>query len=569
MEKTISGHYGTTYSLAHNNRDIIPDNVDISRIHKNYFAVAAGKDLPDNLPQVKALQELWTDYRELSSLYWENYRIEREELQGRISRLRSQYYRQLWALNRPPSNLIEAILELLLLPLTLTADIILVAEYQKELNELETEKLQLWVEKNIFSSDQFALRDALLQHDRETGTKLAGYMERMLPLAEYTLQEYVQQPARAATLEEIYDKVFEPGFREFQAKQRKCRRYEGTYLEQIRERNRTVAKKKNRHESLRSQAEAIEIVFTIGDMDNTGYKKAPDDAAKSEALLRDFCDHLIADGQMCIVTEKNLQNPNWKPPFKHGLLILNLSGHFDEETPGIHLTVIPYTSGCKRGPFAQPSLGRALTGMGYPSTWKTKLDEQGNPVPKRDRNNNIVYNKDGSVRWQQETDGRGIIDWIEVQKDWIHAEMKRRYNWDREYKGSHPKGNCSTPEYKLRRAQERLLEVQNALQRTVQAHIIQMTAITQQFEKTMDQVLETSPDMQVILNYLRICDDQRFNELLNEAIEAADALTRKEKDEVKKGIMALIKNAENRKSQQSGATGQQSQIRTNSSQRER
>ena len=96
-----------------------------------------------------------------------------------------------------------------------------------------------------------------------------------------------------------------------------------------------------------------------------------------------------------------------------------------------------------------------------------------------------------------------------------------------------------------------------------------MTAITQQFEKTMDQVLETSPDMQVILNYLRICDDQRFHELLNEAIEAADALTRKEKDEVRKGIMALIKSAENRKNQQSGATDQQSQTRTDSSQRER
>ena len=105
MKKTISGHYDTTYSLAHNNRDFIPDNVDIRRIHKNYFTVAAGKNLPDNLPQIKDLQELWADYRELSSLYWENYHIEQAELQDRISRLRSQYYRQLWELNRPPEIL--------------------------------------------------------------------------------------------------------------------------------------------------------------------------------------------------------------------------------------------------------------------------------------------------------------------------------------------------------------------------------------------------------------------------------------------------------------------------------
>ena len=149
--KTISGHYDTTFSLAHNNRDRIPDNVDHNRIVNNYFAVASGKELPDNLPQVKDLQELWKDYRSCSTLYWENYRIEREELQKRMSNLRSQFYRQLWELNQPPENIFEARVELLLLPLTLATSIMIAVDYQKEMNALEAEKLRLWEEKSIFT----------------------------------------------------------------------------------------------------------------------------------------------------------------------------------------------------------------------------------------------------------------------------------------------------------------------------------------------------------------------------------------------------------------------------------
>ena len=81
------------------------------------------------------------------------------------------------------------------------------------------------------------------------------------------------------------------------------------------------------------------------------------------------------------MTTQELTNPNWQPPFRHGLIILNLTMHADEATPGIHLTCIPYSRDCKRGPAVQASLGRALTGMGYPSTWKDVLDENGERVP--------------------------------------------------------------------------------------------------------------------------------------------------------------------------------------------
>lgn len=42
-QKTISGHYDTVYSIAHNNREFIPKNVDVGCTPWNYACVAAGQ----------------------------------------------------------------------------------------------------------------------------------------------------------------------------------------------------------------------------------------------------------------------------------------------------------------------------------------------------------------------------------------------------------------------------------------------------------------------------------------------------------------------------------------------
>ena len=178
-------------------------------------------------------------------------------------------------------------------------------------------------------------------------------------------QLYWEERSIATTLEEIYGKLYEPSFRAFQDKQRPCRRYNGTYLQKIREECHEAAKMKQqtRNAKIRKTAEAIEIVFGIGDMDNTGYANAPTDAYQSELLLKDYCDHLMQSEHVCFVTTKDLETPNWQPPFKNGLIVLNLTVHCDEATQGIHLTCIPYSRGCKRGPEVQAALGRAMTGM--------------------------------------------------------------------------------------------------------------------------------------------------------------------------------------------------------------
>ena len=178
--------------------------------------------------------------------------------------------------------------------------------------------------------------------------------------------------------------------------------------------------------------------------------------------------------------------------------------HFDEDTPGVHLTVIPYSRGCERGPDAQPSLGRAFAGMGYPSTWKDVLDEQGNPVPKLDRYGKVVHNSDGTIRYKKESAGQGIIDWIEQEKTWLQLEMQARYGWEREFKGSHPRGQLSTPDYKVARAQERLQETQAALQQLIQDYCSVADQLLDTFDRRLDDIVTESSSMALILNYLEL-----------------------------------------------------------------
>ena len=341
-------------------------------------------------------------------------------------------------------------------------------------------------------------------------------------------------PIKYATLEEIFDKLYEPSFQEFQMKQRPCRRYNGTYLEQIREGQHTQAKKKKQNKNVRSRktAEAIEIVFCIGDMDNTGYALAFQDAKQSEELLKDFCDHLMENSHLCCVTTKELSEPDWEPPFKNGLIVLNLTMHADEATPGVHLTCIPYSRDCKRGPKVQASMGRALTGMGYPSTWVDVLDENGERVPKRNKDNEIVYNKDGTVRYLQKPDKQGIIDWVEEQKQWIQKEMKRRYDWDREYKGSHPRGNLLTPDYQAARAKERLEEHEQILSKSLQYYQDRVEGLTIQLDMAVDKQWRSATNQEIIERYLQVCTDAEYNLLVDTAAAYLDKLALREQEQL-------------------------------------
>ena len=59
----------------------------------------------------------------------------------------------------------------------------------------------------------------------------------------------------------------------------------------------------------------------IGDMRDTGFVYTPDDAQRAQDLLDEFAKYLLELPEVCVVTQKELDNPSWKPPFEAGLIV--------------------------------------------------------------------------------------------------------------------------------------------------------------------------------------------------------------------------------------------------------
>lgn len=189
-----------------------------------------------------------------------------------------------------------------------------------------------------------------------------------------------------------------------------------------------------------------------------------------------------------------------------------------------------------------------MSGMGYPSTWKNVLDEKGERIPKRNKNGEIILNKDGSVRYRQEPDKQGIIDWIEDQKCWLQQEMKKRYDWDREYKGSHPRGNLSTPEYRAVRAKERLQESEELIRQSLYIYRNRVDELTDQLNSAVEQNWNSSTNQELIERYLRMCTDEEYNALVEKAADFLDQLAVREKQRTYSNLNNLIRLAEEKRS---------------------
>ena len=190
---------------------------------------------------------------------------------------------------------------MLLLPLLIPCGIYLSHAQKQTVEEGKAWNHEQWLKHMTFRAAKLSMREALSQEDLASGSHYLQIMDKTVSdlgklASEKASQVQPMTSLRFATLEEIYSKLYEPAFQAFQQRQRPCRRFNGTYLEQIRQgqRKHTTAKQQSKNAKSRVTAEALEIVFTIGDMDNTGYAQAYTDAKQAEALLGDFCDHLLA-----------------------------------------------------------------------------------------------------------------------------------------------------------------------------------------------------------------------------------------------------------------------------------
>lgn len=181
--------------------------------------------------------------------------------------------------------------------------------------------------------------------------------------------------------------------------------------------------------------------------------------------------------------------------------------------------------------------------MGFPSQWVEVLDEDGKKVTKLDRNGDVIREKDGSIRYQKRPQGQGLIDWIEDQKEWLAAEMLRRYGWEREYKDSHPRGNLSTPDYKVARAEERVEEMEAWMDLVLGSYDDRIRELSAQLAHTIDQVDGKSTRREMIDRYLDVCPDETYYDIVEEAVEYLHSLPDFEYTKATQTLQEMIHNA--------------------------
>ena len=247
------------------------------------------------------------------------------------------------------------------------------------------------------------------------------------------------------TLQQVYDKLFAESYREWrerEIKKGRGKRFPETYYEKI-------AQDKQKHLT-------YEIIWQIGDMRDTGYEYTREDAENAQALLDAFAEYLLGLPEVCVITQKELDDPNWKPPFEAGLIVHHMTYHGDENSPHIHMTYIPYTTHSKSGAPIQNVFSQMFEDIGYPTTMKQATTESRELVWQTD--------KDGNRVPQMKRNKHGGVDWVEKQKEVLQEMMLKYFGWERFYKGSNPRGNLELSDYRREKAAETAKEAELKLE---------------------------------------------------------------------------------------------------------
>lgn len=248
------------------------------------------------------------------------------------------------------------------------------------------------------------------------------------------------------TIEQAYDKLFQKSYENWLQKEHSKSRAKDappTYYEKI-EQN------KKKHVS-------YEIIWQIGDMDDTGYDTENMEAGWAEELLLDFAKHLMEEvPNVSFLTKERIADKNWKPPFEAGIVITNFAFNGDESTPHLHMTFVPYSDNCSRGQKTQNALAQTFSRMGYKTTMQQAVDVSDELV------------------WQDTPEGKkpqmvrtsfGAVEWIEEQKNWLADYMEKEIGWRRLFKGKNERGDLLLSDYRRERAAEKALEAEKERER--------------------------------------------------------------------------------------------------------
>lgn len=319
---------------------------------------------------------------------------------------------------------------------------------------------------------------------------------------------------KSSVFQQVYEKLFAKHYRvwrEREIKKGRGKRFPSSYYEKI--------------EPDKQKHLCYEIIWQIGDMRDTGFVYTPDDANRAQDLLDEFAKYLLELPEVCVVTQKEVDDPNWKPPFEAGLIVHHMVYHGDENSPHIHMTYIPYTTNSSKGAPVQNAFAQTFKDLGYPTTMKQAVTKTGELVWQKD--------EDGNLKPQMKRDHYGGADWVETQKVVLQEMMLKEFGWERFYKGSNPRGNLALSDYRREKAAEMAKEEERKLedikdkvtagQATIQAQAEQMEAIL----KSLDKGVETERKLSV-----RITDkNAELNAVMRNLVDKSSEL-----DEVKQDL---------------------------------
>ena len=299
------------------------------------------------------------------------------------------------------------------------------------------------------------------------------------------------------TLEQAYEKLFQESYEKWLEKEHHKSRAKNappTYYEKIEQ-------DKKKHLS-------YEVIWQIGDMDDTGYETNPEDAKIAEEILWNFAMRLMFDlPNVTYISKEKIEDPDWKPPFDAGIVITNFVLNGDESTPHLHMTFVPYSDNCSRGQQTQNALSQTFARMGYKTTMKHAVD----------KNNELVWqNTPEGKKPQMVRDAFGAIEWIEEQKEWIAEQIEKRMDCQRLFKGKNERGDLLLSDYRRERAAEKALEAELELQRTQQELVAVRTQSAEEIEKLDSQITDKKENLAI--NNVLIDESKKSLKELDEKI---------------------------------------------------
>ena len=324
------------------------------------------------------------------------------------------------------------------------------------------------------------------------------------------------------TLEQAYEKLFQKSYERWLEKEHRKSRAKNappTYYEKIEQ-------DKKKHLS-------YEIIWQIGDMDDTGYETNPEDAKVAEQILREFAVHLMLDlPNVTTISQSKIEDSDWRPPFDAGIVITNFALNGDESTPHLHMTFVPYSDNCSRGQQTQNALSQTFARMGYKTTMKHAVDK---------KDELVWQNTPDGKKPQMVRDAFGVIEWIEEQKEWLAEQMEKRMDCERLYKGKNERGDLSLSDYRRERAAEKALEAELELQRTQQKLEVAKVQTAEELEKLDGQITDKKEDLSI--QQILLDNSQESLKELDEKIAEKDAKV-KIADDLYREISAKAENVD-------------------------